>query len=234
MTAKPIYRRRFLRLIGLTLGACALTCTGASLFTMTGEDRPADPLPIGYPELTLGQPSAARKILVGYASAAGSTGGVAQAVGETLAATGAAAAGSAVDVRPVTSVSALDGYHAVVLGSAIHGGKWLPAAVEFLQAHQERLRQVPTAFFLVGMMVANLSQENQTLVSQYLIAEREQVQPVAEGRFTGALFPRDYPFFTGFGMRFFLAYCGVGLRGGDYRDRAAVTAWAKEITPLLG
>ena len=93
------------------------------------------------------------KILVAYATAAGSTGGVAEMIGKTLAETGLG-----VDVRPVQSVAHLDDYDAIVLGSAIHGGRWLPQAVEFLQANQNRLNQVPTAFFLVGLMANKKSE----------------------------------------------------------------------------
>lgn len=195
---------------------------------MSRSDDSRTVLPIGFPELAFGDNRAAKRILVAYASAAGSTGGVAQTIGETL-----ADAGAAVDVHRVQSVKTLDGYDAVVLGSAIHGGKWLPEAVEFLQANQARLVQLPTAFFLVGLMANKKSESDQRLLDQFLEAERALVKPVAEGRFVGAMFLKNYPGFTGFGMRFFIAYCGLGLRGGDFRNPAAIRAWADNVRPLL-
>ncbi len=54
-------------------------------------------------------------ILVTYASRAGSTAGVAETIGRTL-----AECGAMVDVRPVKQVSDLSAYRAVVAGSAIH------------------------------------------------------------------------------------------------------------------
>jgi len=195
---------------------------------MTREDNSATFLPMGFPELALGEPNATKRILVAYASAAGSTGGVAEKIGRTLAERGAV-----VDVHPVKSVRSLDDYAAVVLGSAIHGGKWLPEAVEFLKANQARLSQVPTAFFLVGLMVNKKAESDQKLVGQFLEAQRALVKPVSEGRFVGAMFTKDYPGLTGFGMRFFIAYCGLGLRGGDFRNPAAVRAWAESVHPLL-
>ena len=195
---------------------------------MSRQDNSETFLPIGFPELALGNNNVAKKILVAYASAAGSTGGVAETIGKTLADTGIV-----VDVRGVQSVRTLDDYDAVVLGSAIHGGKWLPEAVEFLQANQTRLNQVPTAFFLVGLMANKKSQSDQRLVDQFLAAERALVKPVAEGRFVGAMFIKDYPGFTGMGMRFFIAYCGLGLRGGDFRNPTAIRAWADRVRPLL-
>ena len=167
-----------------------------------------------------------KKILVAYASQAGSTGGVAEVIGQTL-----AEGGALVDVRPVQSVSSLDGYSAVVLGSAIHSGKWLPEAVDFLHANQARLRQLPTAFFLVCMMATKEDEANRNLVAGFLEAERALVRPVAEGRFAGALILKKYPFTTAIGLRIFLAY--LKLSGGDYRNWDAVRAWSASARPLL-
>ena len=169
-----------------------------------------------------------KKILVAYSTAAGSTGGVAETIGKTL-----AESGIKVEVHPVQSVTSLDGYDAVVLGSAVHGGKWLPEAVAFLQANQARLNQIPTAFFLVGLMPNKKSEGDRKLVDQFLAEQRALVKPVAEGRFVGAMYTKDHPGLEGLGIRFFIAYCGLGLRGGDFRDPAAIRAWAESVRPLL-
>ncbi|MCC6168651.1 MAG: flavodoxin, partial [Caldilineaceae bacterium] len=71
------------------------------------------------------------KILVAYASRAGSTAGVAEAIGKTL-----AEGGAQVDVRPMQEVKDLTPYTAVVAGSAIQGGQWLPEAIQFIQTHR--------------------------------------------------------------------------------------------------
>jgi hypothetical protein len=153
MNKAKITRRRFLILTGAALGTCALSCTGLGGL-LSQEDRPATSLPVGFPELTLGEGKMTNKILVAYATAAGSTGGVAEMIGKTLAETGLG-----VDVRPV--------------------------------------------------------------------------RPVAEGRYVGAMFPKNYPGLQGLGMRFFIAYCGLGFRGGDFRDSTAIRAWAENLPSLL-
>ena len=56
------------------------------------------------------------KILVAYASRAGSTGGVAEAIGKTL-----ADGGMSVDVRRMNDIREITPYGAVVAGSAIRG-----------------------------------------------------------------------------------------------------------------
>lgn len=86
------------------------------------------------------------KILVTYASRFGSTEGVAEAIGKTLAESGAQ-----VDIFPMREVKDLSPYQAVVAGSAINAGAWLPEAMQFMHAHQSELNQKPFAAFLVCM-----------------------------------------------------------------------------------
>ena len=85
-----------------------------------------------------------QRILVTYATRTGSTVGVASAIGETL-----AARGYRVDVKPVNENPSLDDYQAVIMGSAVNGGQWLPEAVEFVKNHQQTLKQMPVALFCV-------------------------------------------------------------------------------------
>lgn len=228
MNKPTVNRRRFLALTGVVLGSCALTCAGVGVIA-SQEDNPNTFLPFGSSEITLGDSSMTKKILVAYATAAGSTGGVAETIGKTL----AEEADTTVDVRPVQSVETLDGYNAVVLGSAVHGGKWLPEAADFVQANQARLNQIPTAFFLVGLMVNRKGESDRKLIDQFLAPQRALVKPVAEGHFVGALYTKDHPGLEGFGIRFFIAYCGLGLRGGDFRNPATIRAWAEGVAPLL-
>jgi menaquinone-dependent protoporphyrinogen oxidase len=90
------------------------------------------------------------KILVCYASRTGSTGGVAEAIGKTLAESGAQ-----VEVRSMKDVQDLTPYRAVVAGSAIRGGKWLPEeAMQFMRTHQATLARKPFAAFLVCITLA--------------------------------------------------------------------------------
>jgi menaquinone-dependent protoporphyrinogen oxidase len=89
------------------------------------------------------------KILVTYASRFGSTTGVAEAIGKTL-----AEQGVRVEVLPMKEVIDLAAYQAVVAGSAINGGEWLPEALQFVQAHQAELRNKPFAAFLVCMTLS--------------------------------------------------------------------------------
>src|SRR5512136_2292421 len=89
------------------------------------------------------------RILVTYASRAGATAEVAEAVGRTL-----IEGGAQVDVVPMNEVKDLSPYQAVVVGSAIRGSKWLPEAVQFIQDHQTMLAQKKSAMFTVCITMA--------------------------------------------------------------------------------
>jgi menaquinone-dependent protoporphyrinogen oxidase len=167
------------------------------------------------------------KILVTYASQGGSTAGVAEAIGQTLSANGAL-----VDVRPIKEVSDLSPYQAVVIGSAVHSGKWMPEAITFVEHHQNALRRMPTAVFQVCMMLATSNEQYKRMVPDWLSPLRTQIRPVAEGSFAGALWPNKYSKLSEkLGLRIFLA--AIKLKAGDYRNWDAIRVWAENLRPVL-
>ena len=58
--------------------------------------------------------------------------------------------GLVADVRPVEEVAGLEGYGAVVLGSAVQPGRWLGPARVFAEHHQDELRALPVWLFSSG------------------------------------------------------------------------------------
>lgn len=167
------------------------------------------------------------KILVTYASQGGSTEGVAQAIARTL-----AADGTGVDLRPVSEVTDLSPYQAVVIGSAVHSGKWMPEAAAFVERHQQALRRMPTAVFQVCLMLATGNEQYKQMVPGWLSALDARIGPVAKGSFAGALWPDRYSKLSDkLGLRIFLA--AVKLKAGDYRDWNAINTWAERVAPRL-
>jgi menaquinone-dependent protoporphyrinogen oxidase len=167
------------------------------------------------------------KILVTYASRTGSTASVAEAIGKTLVENGAQ-----VDVRPMQDVQDLAPYRAVVAGSAIRGGKWLPEAMQFMQSHQATLAQKPFAAFLVCMTLAISNEKYREHVADFLQPVRAMVKPVSEGLFAGILDISQVPSFRDRLMFRLSVIFGVWSEG-DHRDWDAIHAWADSIYPLL-
>jgi menaquinone-dependent protoporphyrinogen oxidase len=169
-----------------------------------------------------------QKILVTYATRAGSTAGIAAAIGETLVANGAQ-----VDVRPMQDVDDVTPYTAVVAGSAIQNRQWLPEAMQFMQAHQAALRQKPFAMFSVCMTLAMRNGESyRPQVSAWIDPVRRLVPPASEGLFAGALDIRKIPSLAD-RLKFRLSVLFGAWSEGDHRDWVAIRAWAAGLQARL-
>ncbi|MHB1007060.1 MAG: flavodoxin domain-containing protein [Chloroflexota bacterium] len=166
-------------------------------------------------------------ILVAYASRAGSTRGVAEAIGQAIAETGAQ-----VYVRPMSEVATLAPYHAVIAGSAVRGGKWLPEAMQFLRLHQAELAQRPFAAFLVCITMGSPNPKYREGVAAWMEPIRSIVKPVSEGLFAGALDFRGLPLGVNTLMLRAAVACGA-LPQGDHRDWNAIRTWAISLRPIL-
>lgn len=163
------------------------------------------------------------RILVTYATRAGSTGEVATALGETL-----RARGFAVDVKPMQENPALDGYQAVLVGSAVRMGQWLPEAVGYIKTHQQVLNALPVALFTVHLNNLGEDEESEKNRNSYLDAVRPLVNPVAEVFFAGKMDFARLSFLDRLIARL------VKAPEQDLRDWNMVRAWAEEVEPMLG
>ncbi len=214
-------RPRSVAVAGVTLGATALTCSG---LTVLGAPQPS----VAFPEIILGDTTMSNKILVTYASRAGSTGGVAEAIGQTLAESSAL-----VEVRTMKDVHDLAPYRAVVAGSAIRGAKWLPEAMQFMETHQAALSRRPFAAFLVCITLAMPNGEGyRHFVADFLKPVRAMVKPLSDGLFAGALNYSKLPLIPeGLQMRALSAT--TRTPEGDYRNWDAIHAWARNLATSL-
>lgn len=167
------------------------------------------------------------RIFVGYASEHRSTEEIARRIAARLEARGVA---TNVDVAPLDRARSAIRYDAVVLGSAIHDGKWLPAARNYVLENARALASRPLWMFSVGM-VAALPRRLQPWAS------REGTTAVAA--LPGGLDPRSTRLFSGVVEKEHLPALGralfavFGARYGDFRDWKAIDAWADEIADDL-
>ena len=161
-------------------------------------------------------------ILVTYATRAGSTFEVAALVAEVLRTTGAT-----VDVKYVRAVRELEGYDAVVIGSAIRMGQWLPEAVEFVKANRETLSHIPTAYFLVSGFLRGDTPEMRQRTLAYLDPVRKILEPISIGLFAGKM---DYSTIDWYDRSIAEA---VSSSQGDWRDWEAIRSWAQDLSRVL-
>ena len=168
------------------------------------------------------------RILVTYASRAGSTAEVAEAIARTL-----SEGNAQVDVASMNEVKDISSYQSVVLGSAIRGSKWLPEAVQFIQKHRSTLAQKKVAMFTVCITMVMKNAENyREGVRGWVAPVRAMVKPVSEGLFAGGLDIGKIPSFSD-RLKFRLSVLFGVWKEGDHRDWNAIRAWAESLRPLL-
>ena len=163
-----------------------------------------------------------KKILVAYATRAGSTAEIARVIGETL-----AAGGAAVDVLPIRSVTDLTGYQAVVLGSAVRYSSLLPEAVKFVEQNKAALEQRPLAIFAAHILNMGSDEASRQNRHVYLDAVRKLVPPRAEACFAGVGDLKKVSFIEG------LIGKMVKSPIGDYRDWPAIRSWSESLENVL-
>ena len=189
-----------------------------------------------------------KKILVTYATMAGSTVEVAQAVADEL-----ARSGLQVDVVPLSEVQDLDVYDGVAVGAPMIMG-WHRAALKFLRRNRQAFQHIPLAVFVMAMSVTETGErrvadvplyvdsklprqpkkdgrldfrERYARLSNYLrpiLKAVHPVQPVSIGVFGGRL---EYGRLRWWAVLF--AMLIVRAPAGERRNWPAIRAWAAEL-----
>src|SRR4051812_33265786 len=85
------------------------------------------------------------RVLVAYCTRSGSTAGVARGIAANL-----QEQGHSVDVREVRDAPGPRDYDAIVLGSPVFDGRWMPDAEAYVGEHRDALRMRQAWLFSVG------------------------------------------------------------------------------------
>ena len=187
----------------------------------------------------------ANKILIAYATMAGSTAEVAQAIGEEIEKNGLQ-----VDVLPLDEVRDLESYAGVVVGAPMIMG-WHRGARGFLKKHRKAFQRLPLAVFITAMSLTKTSEisvedvavtvdeylpkppanegslnfrERYARLSNYLspiLAATHPVKPVSIGIFGGRL---EYGRLKWWAVLF--AMLIVQAPPGEKRNWPAIRTWA--------
>lgn len=159
-------------------------------------------------------------VLIAVASKHGSTREIAEAIANEL-----DSAGLVVDLRAAGAIASLQTCDAIVLGSGIYAGSWLPEARSFVEQFHADLARLPVWVFSSGPLGADDSQPQHD--PQQLAASLAGVPMRDHQIFVGKLDKRS----LGLAERMIARV--VGAPEGDFRDWEAIRAWAREIAAAL-
>ncbi|MEA4906049.1 MAG: twin-arginine translocation signal domain-containing protein [Chloroflexi bacterium] len=208
--SEQISRRNFLKTGCLAAAAVGVTLCGGT--ALVGTRQPA----VDQPNTTYGNGNDGPRLLVAYATRAGSTAEVAARIGDTL-----AGGGRRVDVRPAGTVDDVRPYQAVVVGSAIRMGSLLPEAMRFIEKHQADLLQRSFSAFVVCLDMATPDETTLQTVSAYLDPVRALVPPAHAGLFAGVMNPDKLSL-----LDRMIAVNMIQSPVGDFRRWDQIDAWA--------
>jgi menaquinone-dependent protoporphyrinogen oxidase len=158
------------------------------------------------------------KFIIVYATRAGSTAEVAEAIARVIRERGGSA-----NVFNATKAPATGCYDAAIIGSAIHMGAWLPEAIEYIDNNSRALSRIPVAYFNCGMLITSEKAGDLAQVKKYNDPVKAMVAPVADANFAGKMDYSKLNFIEAFISRIY------GIQESDRRDFAAIRKWANTV-----
>ena len=136
-------------------------------------------------------------------------------------------AGRPVEVAELAGTRNLDSYAAVVVAAPIHGMRWMPEAVSFVESHRDSLKARPTAFVAASYLYFEGRSTWKASITKGLEAVRRPL-PHASVQVFGGRLPKALPAPARwlFGVK--------ANRPLDLVNPAVVTAWAEAWVRTVG
>ena len=159
------------------------------------------------------------KVLVSAASKHGATAGIAEAIGRCL-----AGAGHDVTVLEPNDATHVERYDAFVLGSGVYAGHWLAQGKDLVHEVARHAEGRPVWLFSSGPLGSPAVPDHDAVDVRHLV---EAVAARGHEIFSGKLDKSV----LGFAERAIVA--AVRAPEGDFRDWAAIDAWANDIAGQL-
>ena len=154
------------------------------------------------------------RVLVAYASRAGSTREIAETVADELRQTDHCVIVASCDDAPDA-----DGFDAVVIGSALYAGRWLPTATRYLRRQRPHLTGHPTYLFQSGPCGPR-HDVGRTPVPRAVRRLGRQLGLADPVTFAGRLDPSDSRLSR---------WLSVAAPSGDFREWEEIRAWGYAI-----
>jgi len=206
-------RRKFLKTGCLTALAVGVTVCGGGALIANIKPK------IDLPQVTSPDSGSGKRVLIAYATKAGSTAETAARMAETL-----TKKGLSVDVLPVDRVNDISPYETVIAGSAIRMGNVLPEFKTFIEANKAALEKKTFGLFIMCLTLKETDEASRKKADAFLDPIRAIIKPNSEGQFAGVMNPDNLTL-----MDRTIAVTMMKSPVGDFRDWNQIDGWVEAL-----